>query len=92
MHSIRLSDQVYNKAQQLATARGHRSVEEYITEVVEEESTADEANYDNLFTPEVMAGIEEGLADIASGRVHTAVEVREFLQEKSKAWQKNQPS
>ena len=90
MHSIHLNDHVYTMAQQLASARGHKSVEDYITEVVEEEMLADTENFDHLFTPEVMAGIAEGVADAEAGRTYTLKEALEQVAEWKKEWRNDQ--
>jgi predicted transcriptional regulator len=89
MRSIHINDQLYTKAQQLATARGFKSVDAFIAEVVEEESRVEVESYDHLFTPEVMAAIAEGVADGDAGRVHSIDDVRKHFAEKSKEWRRN---
>lgn len=76
MHSVNLNDSVYAKAAKVAKARGFGSVDDFLTDVVETELRLEEADLDALFTPEVMAAIDEGLADAEAGRVFTVAEVR----------------
>jgi hypothetical protein len=89
MHSIQLPDDLYQQAQQRASEAG-LSVDEYIAEIVESDVNTGSENYDHLFTPEVVAELEQIHAEMkAGGKVLTPEEVDEFLRQKSLSWRGN---
>ena len=87
MPQIDLTDQIYRQAQRRASEAGFTNVEEYIADIVSQDSADDADNFDHLFTPEVVRDLERiSAAAKAGGRTYTSEEVREHLQRKSEQW------
>lgn len=84
MHSIHLSDEAFVRAQQLAAATGASSVEDFVENLLKEESDLHSGNVDHLFTDEVLMAVDRGVADADAGRVYTVSEVRAHFVEKSR--------
>jgi len=79
MHSIDPDEHAYSIALRLATERGYKTVEEFISQFLEEEGSTETEDYDRLFTPEVLAAVDRGLADAEAGRVFSPAEVETHL-------------
>lgn len=87
MPVIQLSDQLYDQARQRASKAGFPTVDEYVADVVASDVSDDLANFSHIFTPEVVAKLEEIDAEMrAGGKTFTSEEVDEFLRRKSEAW------
>lgn len=87
MAHIQLPDRLYEQARKLAGDAGFQSVDDYVADLVEREASADVADFDHLFTPEVVAELEQIHAEMkAGGKTLTAEEVDEHLLRKSQAW------
>lgn len=86
MQPIQLSDHVYQRAQQRAAEAGYPTVDEYVAEIVESalESSAD---FDHLFTAEIVAELDQLHADVqAGGKNYSSHDVDEHFRRKSQAW------
>ena len=88
MHNVRLNDETYSKALELAKSRGFESIEEFLTLIINEEAAAPNSNFDDLFTPEVLAAIDRGMEDVSAGRVYTVDQVREHLKNQAERWER----
>ena len=87
MHQIQLSDQVYEQAKRRATETGFASVDEFITDCVVSGLGEQTDNYDDRFTPEVIADLDRISASIASGaKTFTQNDVDEHFRKKTEAW------
>lgn len=87
MHQVQLSDQLYQQAQQRAAEAGFQSVDEYVAEIVESDVSASSENYDHIFTPEVLAELDQARAAVqAGGKTYSPEEVDEHFRQKSQAW------
>jgi hypothetical protein len=88
MHQIQLSDEVYESLQQAAALRGLPTVEEYITELATED-----ADPDNVLTPERLAHLDRISAEIAAGaKTYTGEEIDASLAAHKAAWRKKNAS
>ena len=89
MNTIQLPDALYQQVRQRASAAG-LSVDQYVAEIVEFDVNAATESNDHLFTPEVVAELEQIHAEMkAGGKVFTPEEVDEFLRQKSLSWSGN---
>jgi hypothetical protein len=87
MPHVQLPDRLYEQAQKLAGDAGFQSVDDYVADLVESEASADAGNFDHLFTPDVVAELEQIHAEMKrGGKALTAEEVDEQLRQKSQAW------
>jgi hypothetical protein len=93
MPNAQVDDQVFKAAQRRAADGGYTSVEAYIADVVVHDLADDSeetANLDHLFTPQVIAELEQISAKArAVGKTYTSEEVREHFSKKSAAWREN---
>lgn len=89
---VQLSDQLYRVAQRRASEAGFATVEEYFADVVTQDVADDTENFDHLFTPRVVAELEQISATAkAGGKTHSSEEVRDHFRTKSDAWRANHP-
>jgi hypothetical protein len=94
MHQVQLNDQLYKEAQRRATEAGFSTVDEYVADVVSHDLVEDNGDetpdLDHLFTPEVIAQLDQISAEIkAGGKTYTMEEVREHFEKKRKKWLQN---
>jgi hypothetical protein len=82
MQQIQLSDELYRVARERASAAGFPSVDEYIADVVRHDldEVGEDLNY--LFTPERLAKIDEGVAQIDAGLGIPMEQVREHFRQR----------
>jgi predicted transcriptional regulator len=92
MKEIHLSDEVYKKAEAVAAAQGYSTVEEFVSKTIEIDAAEQDGNFDHLFTPEVIAGIRRGMADLEAGSSSTLEEVERRFALKREAWLKDRAS
>ena len=79
MPRVELTDATYRLAVEKAAAYGFASVDDYVADAVLREAAAAAGDFDHLFTPERLAHIDAGLADLAAGRTYTSAEVDAHL-------------
>jgi hypothetical protein len=94
MHQVQLNDQLYREAQRRASEAGYATVDDYVADVVShdlvEDDGQDTPDLDHLFTPPVVAELEQIAARAkAGGKTYTSEEVREHFRAKSDAWREN---
>jgi hypothetical protein len=75
MHQINLSDQLYQEALRKAAEAGFPSVDEYVADVLQHDLHEETENLDHLFTPERLAHIDRGAAEIDAGKGLTLEQV-----------------
>lgn len=92
MKEIHLSDEAFKRAEAVAESRGFDSVEDLLTDILDEEAKFVSGVPDSFFTPAILAEIDKGIAEANAGRLHSLVEVREHFRQKSKAWRQDQAS
>jgi hypothetical protein len=93
MHEIQLDERIFQEAQRRATAAGFSSVDAYVADVLSHDLDETTDNLDHLFTPEVIAELDQISAEIdAGGKTYSIEEVREHFEKKRTEWLKNQAS
>ena len=92
MHQIQiqLSDEMYDAAVERASETGCSSVDLYLAKLLAED-VADPENYDHIFTPEVLASLDEASAEVRTGKGLTVAQVREDLAKMRTQWLKDNP-
>jgi hypothetical protein len=92
MQQVQLSDQLFRIVQRRASEAGFATVAEYIADVVTQDSADDTQNFDHLFTPEIVAELEQiSAAARAGGKTYTSDEVSEHFRKKSEQWRASHP-
>ena len=94
MPQVELDEQVYKAAERRAAEGGYASVGAYITGIIVEDAAGnveDDSNFDHLFTPERIAEIDEGLADIRAGRGYTLEQAQAELAKCRAEWRQEKP-
>jgi hypothetical protein len=88
---LQLTDEAFARAEREAQAVG-ASVEQFLADYVQD-SLADDSNVDSFFTPEVLAELDEAVAEAAADPTrYTPDEVDRHFAEKSAAWKKTRAS
>jgi hypothetical protein len=91
---LRLTDEAFLRAEKEAEIGG-TSVEQFLADYLRERLTEDQKweNLDSLFTPEVLAEIDEAIAEADSDPTrYTLEEVKQHFAEKSAAWKRSRAS
>lgn len=87
---LQLTDQLHEQAKQLAVEAGFASLDEYILDLVSEDVTPEPENFDHLFTPKVLAHLDQIQNEIKAGaKTYSEAELDEFLQERARAWRES---
>lgn len=90
MQQIQLTDQLYKEAERRAREAGFASVEEFVAERLLNDFSDEEDNFDDRFTPEVLAHLDKISDEIkAGGKTYTMEEVNEHLEMKRQEWLRN---
>ena len=93
MHKLQLSisEEAYVAAQAQAKEQGYASTEVFLNDLLTK-SLLDEANVENMWSPERIRQIKEASADIAAGgRTFTVSEVRDRIAEQRREWDRTNP-
>ena len=87
MHNIQFSDALYREASRKAKQEGYKSVDAYVQDVISVDIKEDPDNFDHIFTPEVIAELDQIINEMkAGGKVYTREEVDAHLAELREAW------
>ena len=93
MPQVQIDDQVFQAALRRAADGGYSSVDAYITDVVVHDLTnanEETPDLDHLFTPQVIAELEQVSAKAqAGGTTYTSEDIREHFRRKSRGWGEN---
>ena len=93
MHQIKLADEVYERARRRAAEAGFDNVDDYLADLVTQDSefeVVDDANVDHIFTPEVIAELDQISAEIkAGGKTYSMEEVDAHFKKKQEEWLRN---
>src|ERR1700683_94466 len=92
-HQVQLNEKLYKEAQRRAELAGFSSVDEYIADVVSQdllEAGGEDGNHDHLFTPQIIAELDQISAEIrAGGKTYTLDEVERHFEKKREEWLQN---
>lgn len=87
MPQVQLDAKVFEVAQRRAADEGYASVDDYISDVVVQDSSNKAENFDFLFTPERIAKLKQVSDEVkAGGKTYSIEEVRHHLEEQRKTW------
>lgn len=92
MPQVQLDEQVFKVAQRRAADGGYASVEEYIADVVVQDTLGDGDNIDHLFTPARLEQIDKAEAEIKSGNFYTTEQADHELAKRRSEWLRTNPS
>ena len=84
MHQIQLSDQLYEEVLQRASEAGYPSVDEYVANVLQDDSYVADDKMDDFFTSERLAIIDRSVAQADAGNVFTSEQVDEYFERKQR--------
>ena len=79
MPEIRLTDQLFVKAQLRANENGYESVEEYVADIIANDLESGVEDLEHLFTPARLAQIDKAAAQVDAGEFRTSKQVREYF-------------
>jgi len=90
MHQVQLNDELFKEAQRRAKAAGFATVDEYVADVLGHDLMAENGeptpDLDHLFTPERIALIDNGVAQIKAGLGHSAEQAEAELAKRRGEW------
>jgi len=87
MQRVQINDQLYKRAERRAMEGGFSTVDEYVADVLRQSVNDDSENVDHLFTPDVIAHLDEISDGIkAGGKTYTLDEVKEHFEKKRTEW------
>jgi PHD/YefM family antitoxin component YafN of YafNO toxin-antitoxin module len=89
MNQVQLTDQLYKEAERRAREAGFDSVDEFIAERLEIDFSEEQENFDDRFTPEVLAHLDRIADDVAAGNSVSPESVDKHLAEARESWLKN---
>lgn len=79
MPQVELDDQVFKVAQRRAAEAGFSSVDEYVADVVVHDTDDEADNFDHLFTPEVVARLDQISNEMKAGKSVSMEEVDQVI-------------
>ena len=86
MPQVQLPDAVFEVARRRATEAGFGSVDECVADVLLGDLPDAEFDTDTFFTPERLAAIDQGIADVRGGRVFTSEQLDVVLAKRRASW------
>jgi hypothetical protein len=97
MHQIQLNEELYKEAERRARAAGFDSVDDFVVDRLETDFAANDAgdardNFDDEFTPELIAHLDQITEEMKAGKSISADELDKNLAEYRKAWLKDHGS
>jgi hypothetical protein len=89
MQQIQLSDQLYQEAQRRAAEAGFASVDEYVADRLHFDFAEDQDNFDDRFTPEIIAHLDRISEEMKAGKSVSIEEAEEHLAKVRDEWLKS---
>jgi hypothetical protein len=90
--TISIPDDTYTDAIRRAQLEGFAVPETYMADLIVSQVAADSDNYDHVFTPEVIAELDQISAEIAAGaRTYALSELNDHLAANREAWLAKHP-
>jgi hypothetical protein len=89
MNEVRLDERLYKEAQRRAHAAGFASVDEFVAERLESDFSEAQEDFDDRFTPPVLAHLDMISADMLRGKSVSQGELDQHLADVQKAWLKD---
>ncbi len=86
MHQVNLSEALFQEACRRAEAAGFSTVDDFVANLLSHDFRLIDDHLDQFFTPERLALVDESIADVAAGNVHTMDQVRDSLASTRDAW------
>jgi len=86
MNEIRLSEQLYKEAERRAQAAGYATVDDFVSEQLQSDFSAEHEDFDGHFTPDVIACLDQISDDMTAGRSLSMEEVEKHLNTVRAAW------
>lgn len=92
MPEVRLREHLYREAERRALAAGFESVDEFVAKRLEDDFSDECENFDDRFTPEVIAHLDAIADDALAGNTIAGEELDQHLAKVRTAWMKAQKS
>jgi hypothetical protein len=92
MHQVQLNDKFYKEAERRAREAGFGSVDEFVAERLESDFSDKQEDFDDRFTPEVVAQLDRISDDMKAAKSFSMEEVDKHLADVREAWLKDHAS
>jgi hypothetical protein len=89
MHHVQLNDKLFKEAERRAREAGFGTVDEFVADQLESDFSDEQENYDDRFTPEVVAQLDRISDDMKVGKTVSTEELDKHLSDVREAWLKN---
>lgn len=86
MNEVRLDERLYKEAQRRAEAAGFASVDEFVAERLESDFSDAQEDFDDRFTPPVIAHLDRISAEMLQGKSVSQGELDQHLADVRKTW------
>jgi hypothetical protein len=92
MQHVQLNDALYKEAERRAREAGFRSVDEFVADRLESDFSDAQEDFDDRFTPQVVARLDQISDDMKAAKSVSAGQVDQHLADVREAWLKNHAS
>jgi hypothetical protein len=92
MHQVQLNEKLYKEAQRRAREAGFGTVDEFVAEQLENDFSEEQEDFDDRFTPEVIAHLDRISDQMKAGKSVSMAEVDNHLSDVREAWLKDHAS
>ncbi|MGD0541542.1 MAG: hypothetical protein ABSB33_08490 [Tepidisphaeraceae bacterium] len=92
MHHVQLNDELYKEAERRAREAGFGSVDEFVADRLESDFSCEQENFDDRFTPQVVAQLDRISDQMKAGNSVSMEEVDKHLADVREAWLKDHAS
>jgi hypothetical protein len=89
MHQVQLTDEVFEEAQRRARKAGFASVDEFVADRLATDFSDDPDDFDDRFTPGLLAQLDRISQDMNSGKSVSTDELEQHLADVRAAWLKD---
>jgi hypothetical protein len=89
MYQVQLNDKLYKEAERRAREAGFGSVDEFVADQLETDFSDEQEDFDDRFTPEIVAHLDRISGEMKAGKSVSIEEVDKHLADVRETWLKD---
>jgi hypothetical protein len=89
MYQVQLNDKLYKEAERRAREAGFGSVDEFVADQLETDFSNEQEDFDDRFTPEIVAHLDRISGEMKAGKSVSIEEVDKHLADVRETWLKD---
>jgi hypothetical protein len=89
MYQVQLNDKLYKEAERRAREAGFGSVDEFVADQLETDFCDEQEDFDDRFTPEIVAHLDRISGEMKAGKSVSIEEVDKHLADVRETWLKD---